>query len=140
MVKNLLAKWETSVQSLGWEDPLEEGMQPPPVFLPRGPMDKGNWRATVNGVTKSQRVRTTKGQPSIAQQQLTYDAVFISALQQNHHLNLSLFSPSLPSTKKDAQLECCNLILIWGKMRTATQETTPQTTLRNSSKEVGEEG
>ena len=25
-VKNLPAKWETRVQSLGWEDPLEEGM------------------------------------------------------------------------------------------------------------------
>ena len=26
MVKNLPAMWETSVQLLGWEDPLEEGM------------------------------------------------------------------------------------------------------------------
>ena len=26
LVKNLLAMWETWVQSLGWEDPLEEGM------------------------------------------------------------------------------------------------------------------
>ena len=26
MVKNLLAMWETWVQSLGWEDPLEKGM------------------------------------------------------------------------------------------------------------------
>ena len=34
MVKNLPAVWETWVQSLGWEDPLEEGMQPIPVFLP----------------------------------------------------------------------------------------------------------
>ena len=25
MVKNLPAKWETWVQSLGWEDPLEKG-------------------------------------------------------------------------------------------------------------------
>ena len=25
-VKNLTAMWETSVQSLGWEDPLEKGM------------------------------------------------------------------------------------------------------------------
>ena len=25
-VKNLPAMWETWVQSLGWEDPLEEGM------------------------------------------------------------------------------------------------------------------
>ena len=26
MVKNLPAMWETWVQALGWEDPLEEGM------------------------------------------------------------------------------------------------------------------
>ena len=26
MVKNLPAMWETWVQSLGWEDPLKEGM------------------------------------------------------------------------------------------------------------------
>ena len=26
VVKNLPAMWETQVQSLGWEDPLEEGM------------------------------------------------------------------------------------------------------------------
>ena len=26
MVKNLPAVWETRVQSLGWEDPLEDGM------------------------------------------------------------------------------------------------------------------
>ena len=32
MVKNLPAMQETWVQSLGWKDPLEEGMQPTPVF------------------------------------------------------------------------------------------------------------
>ena len=26
LVKNLPAMWETGVRSLGWEDPLEEGM------------------------------------------------------------------------------------------------------------------
>ena len=26
--------WETWVQSLGWEDPLEESMATTPVFLP----------------------------------------------------------------------------------------------------------
>ena len=26
MVKNLLGMWEASVRSLGWEEPLEEGM------------------------------------------------------------------------------------------------------------------
>ena len=34
MVKNLPAMWETQVQSLGWEDPLEKKWQPTPVFLP----------------------------------------------------------------------------------------------------------
>ena len=34
LVKNLPAMWETWVRSLGWEDPLEQEMQPPPVFLP----------------------------------------------------------------------------------------------------------
>ena len=34
-VKSLPAVWETWVRSLAWEDPLEEGMQPTPVFLPR---------------------------------------------------------------------------------------------------------
>ena len=33
-VKNLPAKRETWVWSLCWEDPLEEGMHPTPVFLP----------------------------------------------------------------------------------------------------------
>ena len=27
MVENLLAMWETEVQFLGWEDPLEKGMK-----------------------------------------------------------------------------------------------------------------
>ena len=35
MVKNLPATWETWVRPLGWEDPLEMGMAPTPVFLPR---------------------------------------------------------------------------------------------------------
>ena len=34
MVKNLFAKQEIRVQSLGQEDPLEKKMQPTPVFLP----------------------------------------------------------------------------------------------------------
>ena len=34
MVKDLPAMQETQFQSLDWEDPLEEGMQPTLVFLP----------------------------------------------------------------------------------------------------------
>ena len=33
-VKNLPAKWEIQVRSLGQEDPLEKEWQPTPVFLP----------------------------------------------------------------------------------------------------------
>ena len=33
-VKNLPAMWETWVQSLGWEDPLEEGMATHSSILP----------------------------------------------------------------------------------------------------------
>ena len=35
LVKNLPAMWETQVQSLGWEDPLEKGKATTPVFWPR---------------------------------------------------------------------------------------------------------
>ena len=35
LVKNLPAMWETQVQSLGWEDPLEKGKSTTPVFWPR---------------------------------------------------------------------------------------------------------
>ena len=33
MVKNLSAKWETRVRSLGWEDPLEKGITTYPSIL-----------------------------------------------------------------------------------------------------------
>ena len=36
MVKNLLAMWETQVQSLGWEDPLEKEMATHSSFLDLG--------------------------------------------------------------------------------------------------------
>jgi len=34
LVNSLLAMWETQVQSLSWENPLEKGIDNPPVFLP----------------------------------------------------------------------------------------------------------
>ena len=52
LVKNLPAMQETQVQSLGWEDPLEMEMATTPIFLLGNPMDRGDWRATVHGVTK----------------------------------------------------------------------------------------
>ena len=52
-VKNLPAMWETWVRSLGWEDPLEEGMATRSSILAwRIPMDRGAYRAIVCGVTK----------------------------------------------------------------------------------------
>ena len=54
MVKNLQAVLENWVQSLGWEDPLEEGMATHSSILTwRILMDRGAWRATVHGVAKS---------------------------------------------------------------------------------------
>ena len=42
MVKNLPAMWETWVRSLGWEDPLEEGMASHSRILDlENPMDRG---------------------------------------------------------------------------------------------------
>ena len=43
---------ETRVQSLGGEDPLEKEMALQYSYL-ENPMDKGAWRATVQGVAKS---------------------------------------------------------------------------------------
>ena len=54
LVKNLPAMQDTRFQSLGWEDPLEEGMATHSSILAwRIPMDRGAWWATVLGVAKS---------------------------------------------------------------------------------------
>ena len=50
-IKNLPAMRETSVRSLGWEDPLEEGMATHSnIFAWRIPMDKGAWWTIVHEV------------------------------------------------------------------------------------------
>ena len=47
--------WETWVQPLGWEDPLEEDMATHSIILAwRIPMDRGAWQTTVHGIAKSQ--------------------------------------------------------------------------------------
>ena len=54
MVKNPPAVWETWVQSLGREDPLEEGMAIHSSILARRILiDRGTWQATVHGVAKN---------------------------------------------------------------------------------------
>ena len=54
-VKNPPAMWETWVRSLGWEDPLEKGMQPALVLLP----GESPWTKEPGGLQSmgSQRVR-----------------------------------------------------------------------------------
>ena len=65
MVKNPPAIRETWVQSLDWEDPLEEGMATHSSILAwRIPMDRGAWWATVNGVPKSRTRLSTAQHPS----------------------------------------------------------------------------
>ena len=52
-VKNPPAMRETWVRSLGWEEPLEEGMATHSSILAwKIPMDRGAWQATVHVVTE----------------------------------------------------------------------------------------
>ena len=54
LIKNLPAVRETWVRSLGWEDPLEDGMAIHSSILAwRIPLDRGAWQATVHGVAGS---------------------------------------------------------------------------------------
>ena len=54
MVKSPPAVLETWVQSLGWEDPLEEGIATySSILVWRIPIDRGAWWATVHGIAKS---------------------------------------------------------------------------------------
>ena len=60
-VKDLPAMWETWVQSLGWEDPLEEGMATPSSTLAwRIPMERGALRTTVMWSQRVGHDRATK--------------------------------------------------------------------------------
>ena len=53
MVKNWPAMRKTCVQSLGWEDPLEENMAThSSIPAWRIPMDRGAWQATVHVINK----------------------------------------------------------------------------------------
>ena len=55
MTKNLPAMWETRVQSLDWEDPLEKEMAIHSSILAwEIPWTEKPGRATVHGVRKSQ--------------------------------------------------------------------------------------
>jgi len=53
-IKNPPEIWETWVQTLSWEDTLEEGMATHFSILAwRIPVDRGAWQAAVHGVAKS---------------------------------------------------------------------------------------
>ena len=57
MVKNQSASagdMRDKVQSLGWEDPLEEGMAPTQYSCLGNLMDRGAWGAMVHRAAKSQ--------------------------------------------------------------------------------------
>ena len=55
ILKNRPAMRENQVQSLGREDPLEEGVATHSSVLAwRVPTDRGAWWATVYGITKTQ--------------------------------------------------------------------------------------
>ena len=63
--KNLPAMWETGAPSLGWEDPLDEGViTHSSVLTWRIPMDRGAWRATVHGVAKTDSDTTERPNPA----------------------------------------------------------------------------
>ena len=54
LVKNLPAMWETPVQSMGQEDPLEEGMGThSSIRAWRILVNRGAWRASVHWVIES---------------------------------------------------------------------------------------
>ena len=56
-VKNPSAIQETWVKSLGWEDPLAEGMASHSNILAwRIPMDREAWRATIHGIAESDMI------------------------------------------------------------------------------------
>ena len=61
LVKNPPATWETWVQFLGWKDsPAGGHSNPLQCSYLEIPMDRGDWQATVHGVTKSQMQLSTE--------------------------------------------------------------------------------
>ena len=60
MLRSLPVTWETLVQSLGWEDPLEKEMATHSSILAwENPMDGGAWQVTVHGGHKESDMTVT---------------------------------------------------------------------------------
>ena len=79
-VKNLPAVWETWVWSLGWEDPLENGMTTSSNILAwKIPMDRGACQVAVYGVANSKTCKEldTTEQLSTAQLWFLIIVVFV---------------------------------------------------------------
>ena len=53
LLKSLPAMWETQIQSLSWEDPLEKEMASHSSILAWRIPWRGAWWAAAHGVTKS---------------------------------------------------------------------------------------
>ena len=70
LAKNPPAMQKTLVQSLGWEDPLEEGVATHSSVLAwKIPVDKGAWWAPVHGVTEldmTERLSTAQHNQNVA--------------------------------------------------------------------------
>ena len=65
-----------------------------------------------------------------------YLLLMILARRASLYLIFGPFPHTTLSTKKDVQLESCELSFMWGKMRTVAQETAPQIAMRDCSKET----
>ena len=98
MAKNLTAIWETWVRSLGWEDPLEEGMSTHSSIAWRIPMDRGAWWATVPEVTKNQTWLSTQINDSlciilyVTDKEVTPLKLPLGLLHPSHSADLFFFS------------------------------------------------
>ena len=91
--KNPPAMRETWVRSLGWKDSLERGMATHSSILAwRIPMDRGAWRATVDGVAESD----TTERLSTAQQWFSIKS-----------------ESALPHSSRQC-MEMCSTVPIWG--------------------------
>ena len=93
MVKNLLVMQEIKVQSLGWEDPLEEGLATHINILAwRILMGRGAWWARVHGVAKSHtRLSMSDAKHSTAHYPSTSMPSAVGHVYIRIHLTLHLF-------------------------------------------------
>ena len=88
----MAAMWETWVQSLGWEDPLEEVMAIHSSILAwRIPMGRGVWQATVHGVTKSWTQLSDVPDDDLSFSPLPFASLFFSAIYKASSDNLLPF-------------------------------------------------